>query len=286
MGVKLENIFYPDDAVRDQQRLLLDAYLEDYGEENRKLIQKRQSQTTCLFDSDPVVTKLFLEENAPFLHDPRLERRTEEEYEDYIRITKKRLPKVQEKYYQLLNDTFRLTGSKDYKDVLGLDFDSYSFANDQLLKQESLPTEIKDHILARREAYFQACRSAGVRFVTDQKEIMALMEARGYYTKDGIEFLLQKTKWGKRIQNSFYQKGIHITLTTLTRTMAGNHSACCFPCFVNREKRVGTLIYFPIIKNQNYPFYFIPKEISKNSRIKPSFPRLPLEGKGDRFSGG
>ena len=63
MGVKLENIFYPDDAVRDQQRLLLDAYLEDYGEENRKLIQKRQSQTTCLFDSDPVVTKLFLEEN-------------------------------------------------------------------------------------------------------------------------------------------------------------------------------------------------------------------------------
>ena len=250
MGVCLENIFYPDEAIDEVQRLLYDIYLEDYGEENGKLIRQRQAKTVCLFDSDPIVTMQFLSDYNELFNDPKIEDRTAEEYRDFINLQRKKLPEIQKNYYDLLCDIFKLKDKGQFKEVLNLDYDSYSSDYDNLLNNPYCSNELKARILLRRAKYIEACNKIGVRNLVNKKEIAALRQARNLYYYNEFHFYLDESKWGKRIINNFYSKGIKINIDSLTAIMSGTNNACCAPFHLLRDKKGGSLIYFPIIQNR------------------------------------
>ena len=252
MGTCIENIFYPDYPVHEMQELLYDVYVEDYGKNNAKLIKRRQANTQYLFDSDPILTMAFLKDYQMLFHDSEIEDRTFSEYRDFIALQKKKLPKVQENYYELLCAIYKLKDKSLFKDVLALDFDSFSYFSDFLLKNRDCSENIKDRIRLRREKYIHDCKKLGVRILTTKKEIAYLMEARNMYYYEEILFYLNDSKWGKRILNNFYQKGINISITSLATAMSGVRIASCAPYHLLRDKKGGTLVYYPIIKNRKY----------------------------------
>ena len=59
----IENILYPDEALDEYKKKLLEVYLEDYGEEYKDIIIKRMNNTLYLFDSNPKDTLRFILNN-------------------------------------------------------------------------------------------------------------------------------------------------------------------------------------------------------------------------------
>ena len=128
MKTSVESFLCPKEVLDENQNLLIDRYVEDYGNEYRDLIRKRMDNTLYLFDSNPIVTMEFIQQFGGIISSSQMIL-FEKEYRNYKKVFSVIHERIKKQYYQKLASYFSISSHPIKEEILSLDIESFSLEN-------------------------------------------------------------------------------------------------------------------------------------------------------------
>ena len=245
----IDNILNPEESFKSYQDILIDKYLEDYGEEFEKIIRSRIDRTLYLFDSNPIDTLKFLLDNEDKIHDNNYFAEVEKNYYNYQKLKRRITQKLEKDYYGRLSHFFNISSYPIREDILKLDYQSYNLENTALLKNDSVNDDIKNKIIRRQNKYLEACKEAHVEPLTNPVYINILEKDKEIIEKQKMKYLLSHSTWGKRIIRKFREHDKRIDIDDIVNIMLQKEVGAANFRLDNNFKATTSIVYYPIMKN-------------------------------------
>ena len=246
MSVKLDAILRPDEAFLDYIPNLFSLYSHDYGIEQITKMADRIYDTMYLFDSDPISTYEFCAKLKRF----DIPEYVEEEYFDYIKAARKNHKHIYSGYYSMLISFFK-PKKVPMSELEKLDYSSFSTKNVSMLNNAQVPRYVKSKILKRQKDYLKQCVSLGVKPLTDSAYITILESNRRNAERDEKRYLLQNTKWGKRITRKLSNWYSEISVDNIINILSLDSSGATGRLVSSGGTRYS-FVYLPVIERLKY----------------------------------
>lgn len=248
MKTSVESFLCPKEVLDENQNLLIDRYVEDYGNEYRDLIRKRMDNTLYLFDSNPIVTMKFIQQFGGNISSSQM-KLFEKEYRNYKKVFSVIHERIKKQYYQKLASYFSISSHPIKEEILSLDIESFSLENQFLLKRSDVCTSEKEKIIKRQEKYLEECEMIGVEPLTNSVYIQFLLDEKRRLEEYEDLSLLKNTKWGRRIVKtirSYYPK---IRLSEIQKIMRDDAVAVTSYLLDSRGCARARILYFPLLEH-------------------------------------
>ena len=244
----IDNILYPEEALDDYKRKLLEVYIEDYGEEYKDVIKERMDNTLYLFDSNPKDTLRFILNNDS-IRDLDYVEQAENSYFNYKKALKKINKKLNRDYYGKLAYYFNINPIFIREDIMNLDYSSYNLSNMSKLADDNIDEKIKEEIIKRQEDYIDACHKAKVEPLIDTVRINSLERIKDLNEVKRMRYLVKHTIWGSEMVRKFKSYDREITLEEMVEILLQKEvGAANFKLDDNYKARTS-IVYYPIMKN-------------------------------------
>ena len=246
MSVKLDAILRPDEAFLDYIPNLFSLYSHDYGLEQITKMADRIYDTMYLFDSDPISTYEFCAKLKRF----DIPEYVEEEYFDYIKVARKNHKHIYSGYYSMLISFFK-PKKLPMSELEKLDYSSFSTKNVSMLNNPQVSKSEKSKILKRQKTYLKMCGSLGVKPLTDSAYISILESNRRNAEREEKRYLLQNTKWGKRITRKLSNWYSEISVDNIINILSLDSSGATGRLVSSGGARYS-FVYLPVIERLKY----------------------------------
>ncbi len=247
--IKYENILNPTEAWREFKKYLIELYMEDYGEEYKKLIEKRINDTYYLFDANPVDTYYFYKNNKINYGFRRL-CRIEREYVNYKAVKDRIDKRITIKYKEIISNFYNTMPQFIDDDFLVVDYEAFSFESMRKLHNPGTSDEEKESILKRQIDYSNFCMMYGVKPITDIGIIDQMIKAKKDLELEEFQLLLEETIWGKRITKDIYDKtGKRVDTKALGSILFDKNCCACVSQIPTLDGSMVRICNFPVMKN-------------------------------------
>lgn len=256
--IYVDHILHPNDILKESKKDLLQLYAESYGEEYSTSIESRMNHTLYLFDSNPIDTMNFIQEQQDHIDDFKLLNYYEKECLDYVKIKTKYDSQYQKKLYQVLSRYFNLP-RKMKKELLDLDIDSYSLKNISILKNPNSNQETINKIKKRQEKYLSECRKHNLIALTNPTFIHLIEHEKSRLKKERDYKIIKHSIWGKRMIKRIKMFFPYLSIQDISIMLnhdfiATNNNLTSENCYAN------SIVYFPLIeslKHKNLDHLFL-----------------------------
>lgn len=204
------NLVYPLDVLTKNEKMLIEYYVEQYGEDVRSLIEERNNKTIYLLVSPPDVTYNFLLENSQYVIDWEYFEMIEAYYNNFIRKKKY----LKEQYEEALSNMFY--------NIHDISINDYKNRRDEILK---LIKNIKD-----LDAYKSLCLKLGIKCEDDKETFRLFMLEKEKLQRRFNSQLIRKSLWGQDIKDSFFEMGFDFSDEVLSAILdlKSQNVAHCF----------------------------------------------------------
>ncbi|MBQ6323509.1 MAG: hypothetical protein IJI22_01615 [Bacilli bacterium] len=246
MSVNIEAILHPDEAFLDYVPNLFSLYSHDYGIEYIPKMTDRFYDTMYFFDSDPISTYNFCAKLKRF----DIPKYVEEEYFDYIKVAKKSHKHIYSNYHSTLISFFK-PKKVPIAELEQLDYSCYSTKNVSMLSNSQVPRYVKNQILKRQKDYLKKCVNLGVKPLTDSSYISILESNKRNAEREEKRYLLQNTKWGKRITRKFSNWFNEISVDNIINILSLDSSGATGRIVSSGGVRYS-FVYLPVIERLKY----------------------------------
>lgn len=248
--MKIENIVHPYESFLDYRQKLLDLYEADYGEEEISRIKNRINHTLYLFDSDPLEMMIFLDDYEDQISDQEAIRKIEEEYENYIKVMNRIEKQINKELLKYMAAFFEISWRKAPSELLDLDYESFSYANSNKLRNPTVDNLAERlSIQERQKAYIEKCQELGIKPLTNLTYIHFILEEMDRLESVRNQRLLRETKWGKRIAKRLRKYNPQFTIEKIDTMMRTNQVASTHYTRDDNGNRNGICMYYPIVEN-------------------------------------
>jgi len=246
----IENILYPDEALDEYKKKLLEVYLEDYGEEYKDIIIKRMNNTLYLFDSNPKDTLRFILNNDS-IKDINYVDQAEINYYNYKKALNRINKRLNKDYYSRLANYFNIDTYHLREDIMNLDYSSFNLSNMAKLNDESVSKDIKEDIIKRQEQYIDACHEAKVEPLVGMPQINILERAKALNDIKRMKYLVKHTNWGKQMCKKFKEYDSEMTIDDIVGILLQKEVGAANFRLDDNYKAKSSIVYYPIMKNAN-----------------------------------
>lgn len=181
---KVKQVLFGRDHFEEIKPIIVEEFVNVYGENYRDLIINKIDSIYCYFDSNPDQKSKFAENNSLELHDSYLLSKLMHDRRIYEYYKKKITKEIMYEFSQYVNDRFNLypgrlshRNAKKIFEAYYVDndskttVDSFSTYNMGLLNDDALAEEFKILILAKQKSFLQHCIDRNVTPVTDSKKV-------------------------------------------------------------------------------------------------------------------
>ncbi len=248
MKKTVDVFLYPNELLQENKDLLIERYVEDYGEEYRSIIQNRMDNTLYLFDSNPIATMEAIKEFDSSIDSKKMDTLLKE-YLNYKKVYDSVHKRMIKKYYHFLSSYFSVPSHPIREELLSLDIEAYSLKNLAILQRSGEnPTE-KEKILKRQEKYRKDCRKMGINPLTNSVYIQFLLDEKMRIEEMELTSLLKSTKWGKRMIKtirSYYPKA---SISEIQKIMRDDAVANTSYILDSRGCARARVLSFPLLQN-------------------------------------
>lgn len=218
------NLVYPLEILNEKEKLLRNYYVEQYGEDMRQLIEKRENKTIYLFTSPPDVTFKYLVENDKYVIDWEYFSEVEEYYKDYIELEKEINEKRNRKLFYLFCNLHNIS----FKDYLHKEDEILDLINNSFFDS----------------CYKEKCDDLGIKALTNKKVIETFNKKRDILVREANGSLITRSLWGQDIRKSFLDMHIGIDDDVLCNIIGVDNDMIARCCNFRRV----IIVFVPMIK--------------------------------------
>lgn len=271
MKKEVECFLYPDEVLKEKKELLIERYLEDYGEEYQSMIENRMNHTLYLFDSNPIITMNMMRDFEGEI-DSKEFNRIYLEYLDYKKIFDHIHKRINKKYSRMLSSYFSVSSFFTREDLLSLDIESYSLKILSFIRKSEEGSRKRDELIHRQEEYLKKCKEIGVTPLTNPISIQFLLDEKKRLEEYEYIFILKNTKWGKRIVRkikSYYPK---IRISEIVKIMRDDAVALTSYLLDTNGSAKARVLYYPLLQDFSIQsldriFYHENRHVIESNRV-------------------
>ena len=241
--MKKDAIMHPKDAIEGYKDKLLDLYCESYGSSSLIALRQKFDNIYYCFESDPVTTLKFLEENSFRGVRGKDRKKLVLEANDYAQ-TKKNINNQQNMYLSgILLDAFYYNENILNPKALELDFACMGTISMKRLSDPNVSLEEKERIQKRQNKFLDKCNKMGVYPRKDAFSMSIIVSEIAKMQMEETIHLLNETEWGRRIKGDFWQNGVAISDEKLCQLFSSANTATANTWTVNGKP----VVYLPLI---------------------------------------